>query len=135
MQTKKLHMRYYDELLGRNYSGSNNCTFNSTVWNKLDCYLRGYKTDHYVLGFTVQLGDCYRNLVYYPCFSRYLCDGKKGLGDDMWFRYLVTFIDVLMILCIFFSMRGLKWKEQKFSVCGFGLMMFSYIASIALMWL
>lgn len=53
---------------------------------------------------------------------------------DMWFRYLVTFIDVLMVLCIFFFLRDLKWKEQKFSVCGFSLMMFSYIASIALMW-
>lgn len=53
----------------------------------------------------------------------------------MWFRYLVTFIDVLIVFCLIYFMGGLSWKDNKASVLGFGVMMFSYIASIVLMWI
>ena len=52
----------------------------------------------------------------------------------MWFRYFVTFIDFLLCLCIFFFMRSLDFKKDKFSVAGFSLMLFGYIASMILMW-
>ena len=65
-----------------------------------------------------------------------ICTTKeKKQGIDMWFRYLVTFIDVLIVFCLIYFMGGLSWKDNKASVLGFGVMMFSYIASIVLMWI
>ena len=53
----------------------------------------------------------------------------------MWFRYLISFIDVLMVFCLIYFMNGLSWEDNKASILGFGIMFFSYIASIALMWI
>lgn len=53
----------------------------------------------------------------------------------MWFRYLVTFVDVLMVLCLIYSVNRLSWEDDKVAILGFGVMFFSYIASIALMWM
>lgn len=52
----------------------------------------------------------------------------------MWFRYFVMFIDFVMCLCICFFMRNIDFKKDKFSVAGFSLMLFGYIASMFLMW-
>lgn len=52
----------------------------------------------------------------------------------MWFRYFVTFIDFLMCLCVLFFMRNLDFKKDKASIVGFSFMLFSYIASVGLMW-
>ena len=52
----------------------------------------------------------------------------------MWFRYLVTFLDLLLILCILFFMRGFSFKDNKAFYVGFGTMMFGYIASAIMMW-
>ena len=60
---------------------------------------------------------------------------KKDQVKDMWFRYLVTFIDVLMVFCLIYFMGGLSWKDNKASIVGFGTMMFSYMVSAALMWI
>lgn len=52
----------------------------------------------------------------------------------MWFRYFVTFIDLIIFLCIFFFMRGMNFEKDKISLVGFSVMLFSYAESIILMW-
>ena len=49
----------------------------------------------------------------------------------MWFRYFITFLDILMCLCIFFFART---KHDKASVIGFGAMLLAYAGSAFLMW-
>lgn len=52
----------------------------------------------------------------------------------MWFRYFVTFIDLIILLCIYFFMRGINFRKDRISLIGFSVMLFSYIASMILMW-
>jgi len=52
----------------------------------------------------------------------------------MWFRYLITILNIVMCLFIVFFMRGLKWGNDKASIIGFSAMLFSYIGSIGLIW-
>lgn len=49
----------------------------------------------------------------------------------MWFRYFITFLDILMCLCILFFARD---KRDKASVIGFGAMFLAYAGSAFLMW-
>lgn len=49
----------------------------------------------------------------------------------MWFRYFITFLDIVMCLCILFFARD---KRDKASVIGFGTMMLTYAGSAFLMW-
>ena len=49
----------------------------------------------------------------------------------MWFRYFITFLDVLMCLCILFFAKD---KRDKFSIIGFGTMILAYAGSAFLMW-
>ena len=50
---------------------------------------------------------------------------------DMWFRYFITFLDILMCLCILFFAFV---KRDKFSIIGFGTMILAYAGSAFLMW-
>ena len=49
----------------------------------------------------------------------------------MWFRYFMTFLDILMCLCILSFTKG---KKDKASIIGFGTMIFSYIGNIFVIW-
>ena len=49
----------------------------------------------------------------------------------MWFRYFITFLDILMCLCILLFARN---KRDKASVIGFGAMFFAYAGSVFMMW-
>lgn len=49
----------------------------------------------------------------------------------MWFKYLITFLDIVMCLCILFFARD---KRDKASVIGFGTMILAYAASAFLIW-
>ena len=49
----------------------------------------------------------------------------------MWFRYFITFLDILMCLCILLFAKG---NRDKASIIGFGTMIFSYLGSMFLMW-
>ena len=49
----------------------------------------------------------------------------------MWFKYLITFLDILMCLCILLFARK---KHDKASVIGFGAMFLAYAGSVFLMW-
>ena len=49
----------------------------------------------------------------------------------MWFRYFITFLDILMCLCILLFARN---KGDKASVIGFGAMLLAYAGSVFLMW-
>lgn len=49
----------------------------------------------------------------------------------MWFRYFITFLDIIMCLCIVFFFRATKSKA---SLVGFGTMFLAYAGSILLMW-
>ena len=49
----------------------------------------------------------------------------------MWFRYFITFLDIVMCLCILFFAKG---KRDKASVIGFGAMLLAYVGSVFLMW-
>ena len=50
---------------------------------------------------------------------------------DMWFRYFITFLDIVMCLCILFFAKD---KRDKASVIGFGTMVLAYAGSVFLMW-
>ena len=61
-----------------------------------------------------------------------ICTTKeKKQGIDMWFRYFITFLDILMCLCILFFART---KHDKASIVGFGAMFLAYAGSVFLMW-
>lgn len=47
-----------------------------------------------------------------------------------WFRCLVTFLNVLMMLCIFMVSR----TSNKVAMKGYAVMIISYIGSIFLIW-
>ena len=49
----------------------------------------------------------------------------------MWFRYFITFLDILMCLCILLFART---KHDKSSIIGFGAMFLAYAGSVFLMW-
>lgn len=49
----------------------------------------------------------------------------------MWFKYFITFLDIVMCLCILFFARD---KRDKASVIGFGTMILAYAGSAFLMW-
>ena len=49
----------------------------------------------------------------------------------MWFRYFITFLDILMCLCVLFFARAGKSKA---SAVGFGTMFLAYAGSVFLMW-
>ena len=49
----------------------------------------------------------------------------------MWFRYFITFLDILMCLCVLLFART---KHDKASVIGFGAMLLAYAGSVFLMW-
>lgn len=49
----------------------------------------------------------------------------------MWFRYLITFLDIMM--CVLFLLF-VKGKRDKASIAGFGIMILAYAASAFLMW-
>lgn len=49
----------------------------------------------------------------------------------MWFRYFITFLDILMCLCILFFMKD---KRDKVSIIGFGTMILAYLGSVFLIW-
>ena len=47
------------------------------------------------------------------------------------FRYLITFLDIVMCLCILFFAKD---KRDKASVIGFGAMFLAYAGSAFLIW-
>ena len=49
----------------------------------------------------------------------------------MWFRYFMTFLDILMCLCILFFARA---SRSKASIIGFSTMFLAYAGSVFLMW-
>lgn len=49
----------------------------------------------------------------------------------MWFRYLITLLDILMCLFILFFARA---KNDKASIVGFGAMFLTYAGSAFLIW-
>lgn len=49
----------------------------------------------------------------------------------MWFRCFMTFLDIVMCLCILFFARD---KRDKASIIGFGAMILAYAGSAFLMW-
>ena len=49
----------------------------------------------------------------------------------MWFRYFMTFLDILMCLCILLFAKS---KRDKASIVGFGAMFLAYAGSVFLMW-
>lgn len=49
----------------------------------------------------------------------------------MWFRYFITFLDIVMCLCILFFAKD---KRDKESVIGFGIMILAYAGSAFLIW-
>ena len=49
----------------------------------------------------------------------------------MWVRYFVTFLDIVMCLCILFFAKD---KRDTFSIIGFGAMILAYAGSAFLMW-
>lgn len=55
----------------------------------------------------------------------------KGKVINMWFRYFITFLDILMCLFILFFARA---KNDKASIVGFGAMFLAYAGSAFLMW-
>ena len=55
----------------------------------------------------------------------------KSRVNNMWFRYFITFLDILMCLCILFFART---KHDKASIVGFGAMFLAYAGSVFLMW-
>ena len=55
----------------------------------------------------------------------------KSRVNNMWFRYFITFLDILMCLCILFFART---KHDKASIVGFGAMFLAYAGSAFLMW-
>lgn len=50
---------------------------------------------------------------------------------EFWLRWFVTFLDVIMCCCLYLSFRNTKNES---AVMGLGIMLFSYIASICLIW-
>lgn len=49
----------------------------------------------------------------------------------MWFKYFITFLDILMCLCILFFAKA---NTNKSSTIGFALMFLSYLGSLILIW-
>lgn len=49
----------------------------------------------------------------------------------MWFRYFMTFLDVVMCLCILYLVAH---KRDKASIIGFCVMFLAYAGSAFLMW-
>ena len=48
----------------------------------------------------------------------------------MWFRYFITFLDILLLLIIL----SLVKIKNKYDYVGFGAMLLSYVGSVFLMW-
>ena len=60
-----------------------------------------------------------------------ICTTKeKKQGIDMWFRYFITFLDVLMCLCILFFTS----PKDKTSTIGLIIMFLAYAGSVFLLW-
>ena len=55
----------------------------------------------------------------------------KSRVINMWFKYFITFLDILMCICILFFART---KHDKASIIGFGAMFLAYAGSVFLMW-
>lgn len=49
----------------------------------------------------------------------------------MWFRYFITFLDIMICLLAFLATRNAKNKSV---VIGYAVILFSYVSSICLMW-
>ena len=49
----------------------------------------------------------------------------------MWFRYFITFLDILMCICLLLFVKG---KRDKAIIIGFGIMILAYSGSAFLMW-
>ena len=54
----------------------------------------------------------------------------------MWFRYLVTFLDVFWAIFLLLAIKFISAEENKgSSIKTFGTMFFAYIASAVMMWI
>lgn len=51
-------------------------------------------------------------------------------------KIIVTILNILMTLVLFFCVKGLSWKNQKdhASIVGFSFMVLLYMTNIYLMW-
>lgn len=52
----------------------------------------------------------------------------------MWFRYFITFLDIVMCLILISFTESLTWEKNKASIIGFGTMILAYAGSAFLMW-